>query len=117
MMFNAPDQLEDSIEHLSRMARAAGIHLVLATQRPSSNVITSRIKTNLQCRASFTVVDWRESKTIIDRTGAERLLGNGDMLFSTADSAIPIHAQAAYVSYPEVDRVLADVYRKNKRIP
>ncbi len=113
MMFNAPDRLEDSIEHLSRMARAAGIHLVLATQRPSSNVITSRIKTNLQCRASFTVVDWRESKTIIDRTGAERLLGNGDMLFSTADSAVPIHAQAAYVSYPEVDRVLADVCRKN----
>ena len=89
------------------MARAAGIHLILSTQRPSSDVITNSIKANLPCRASFTVVDWRESKIIIDRTGAERLLGNGDMLYSASDSASPIHAQAAYVSYAEVDSVIA----------
>ena len=115
MMFQAPKETEDWIAHLARLSRAAGIHLVLATQRPTSNIITSSIKANIQCRASFTVVDWRESKTIIDRTGAERLLGNGDMLFSAADAAIPIHAQAAYVSYDEVDRVIADVCKKNQQ--
>ncbi len=113
MMFLADKELEGSIEHLSRLARAAGIHLILATQRPSSNVITAAIKANIPCRASFTVVDWRESKTIIDRTGAERLLGNGDMLYSAADAAIPIHAQASFVSYAEVDRAIDDVVRKN----
>ena len=109
MMFHAPKDLEMYIASLSRLARASGIHLVLATQRPSSDVITSDIKANIPCRASFTVVDWRESKTILDRTGAERLLGNGDMLFSAADSSVPIHAQASYVSYEEVDKVIASI--------
>lgn len=109
MMFHAPKDLEMYIASLSRLARASGIHLVLATQRPSSDVITSDIKANIPCRASFTVVDWRESKTILDRTGAERLLGNGDMLFSAADSSVPIHAQASYVSYEEVDQVIASI--------
>ncbi len=111
MMFQAPKGLEEYIKRLSRLARAAGLHLVLATQRPSADVITGGIKANIPCRASFTVVDWRESKTILDRTGAERLLGNGDMLFSAAESAIPIHAQAAYISYDEVDRVIATMKR------
>ncbi|MCR5419723.1 MAG: hypothetical protein K6E98_01800 [Lachnospiraceae bacterium] len=106
MMFQAHMDLEMYIASLSRLARASGIHLVLATQRTSSDVITSSIKANIPCRASFTVVDWRESKTIIDRTGAERLLGNGDMLYSLADSSIPIHAKASYISYEEVDRVI-----------
>ena len=109
MMFQAPKELEMYITSLSRLARASGIHLVLATQRPSSDVITSDIKANIPCRASFTVVDWRESKTILDRTGAERLLGNGDMLYSAAESSIPIHAQASYVSYEEVDRVIESI--------
>ena len=109
MMFYAPKDLEMYIASLSRLARASGIHLVLATQRPSSDVITSDIKANIPCRASFTVVDWRESKTILDRTGAERLLGNGDMLFSAADSSVPIHAQASYVSYEEVDQVIESI--------
>jgi len=109
MMYKAPKRLEELIAHLARLARAAGIHLILATQRPSSDVITSSIKANIPCRASFTVVDWRESKTILDRTGAERLLGSGDMLYSSTDSNIPIHAQSAYVSYEEVDRVVAAV--------
>lgn len=109
MITQAPKDLEMYITSLSRMARAAGIHLVLATQRPSSDVITADIKANIPCRASFTVVDWRESKTILDRTGAERLLGNGDMLYSAADSSVPIHAQASYVSYEEVDEVIAAI--------
>lgn len=106
MMDEAPKETEAVITSLSRMARASGIHLILSTQRPSSDVITNSIKANLPCRASFTVVDWRESKVIIDRTGAERLLGNGDMLYSAMDSADPVHAQAAYVSYAEVDSVI-----------
>ena len=107
MMFKAPKELEEIINKISRFARAAGVHLILATQRPSSDVVTPHIKSNIPCRASFTVLDWRESKTILDRTGAERLLGNGDMLFSAADAAVPVHAQAAYVSGEEIDRVIA----------
>ncbi len=107
MMFKAPKKLEDLIAKIARRGRAAGIHLVLATQRPTADVITTGIKANIPCRASFTVVDGRESKTIIDRTGAERLLGNGDMLFSAADASVPVHAQAAYVTSEEVDRVVA----------
>ena len=109
MMFEAPKELEKLIKKISLLARAAGIHLVIATQRPSSDVITNEIKASLPCRASFTVVDWRESKTILDRTGAERLLGNGDMLFSAAEAAIPTHAQAAYISDEELDRVIARI--------
>ena len=115
MMTSGEKELEIVIDSLSRQARAAGIHLVLATQRPTSKVITASIKANIPCRAAFTVVDWRESKTIVDRTGAERLLGNGDMLFSLGDTAVPIHAQAAYVSYKEVDQAIEDVYKKNKK--
>lgn len=109
MMFKAPKELENYISRIARMARAAGIHLILATQRPSADVVTASIKSNIPCRASFTVLDWRESKTILDRTGAERLLGNGDMLFSAADAAVPIHAQAAFISGEEVDRVVASL--------
>lgn len=106
MMFEAPKELENLIMRIARMARASGIHLVLATQRPSSDIITSGIKANIPCRASFTVVDWRESKTIIDRTGAERLLGSGDMLYSPAEAAVPIHAQASYASNEEIDAII-----------
>ena len=109
MMFQAPKELEDMVGHVARLARASGIHLIMATQRPSAKVVTGSIKANLPCRASFTVLDKRESKTILDRTGAERLLGNGDMLFSAADAAEPVHAQAAYVSEEEVDRVVREL--------
>ncbi|RKM59531.1 DNA translocase FtsK [Butyrivibrio sp. XB500-5] len=112
LMYQPESEFEELIQRISRMARASGIHLVLATQRPSKDVITSNIKANIPCRASFTVVDWRESKTILDRTGAEKLLGNGDMLYSEGSAAIPVHAQAAYVSYEEIDRVI-DAVRKN----
>lgn len=113
LMFDSSKEMEEIIKHISRSARAVGIHLVLATQRPTRDVITPGIKANIPCRASFTVVDWRESKTIIDRTGAERLLGEGDMLFSLAESATPVHAQAAFVSEQEVDNVIAELAREN----
>ncbi len=109
MMISAPKELENQIKRLARLARASGIHLVLATQRPSAKVITSDIKANIPCRGSFTVVDGRESRSIIDRTGAERLLGNGDMLFSTSDSGEPKHIQACYVSYNEIDSVIHSI--------
>lgn len=113
MMFEAKKELEEYITRLARLGRASGVHLVLATQRPSSDVVTSSIKANIPCRASFTVIDWRESKTILDRTGAERLLGSGDMLFSSAESAVPVHAQAAFVSNEEVDSIIETVRRNN----
>ena len=106
MMFEAPKEVEDIVSRIARMARAAGIHLVMATQRPSSEVVTGSIKSNIPCRASFTVLDGRESKIIMDQIGAERLMGNGDMLFSATDVATPIHAQASYVSSEEVDRTI-----------
>ena len=111
MMYQAPKELEDIIIRLSRLARASGIHLVLSTQRPTAKVVTPAIKANIPCRASFTVVDWRESKVILDRTGAERLLGGGDMQYSISESTQSIHAQAAYVSYSEIDAVI-NWYRK-----
>ena len=113
MMKETPSETEAAVASLARKARASGIHLVLSTQRPSSDIITGSIKANIPCRASFTVVDGRESKIIIDRTGAERLLGNGDMLYSAAESSKPVHAQAAYVSYSEVDAVI-DYFRARR---
>lgn len=106
MIGASPKDLEKVVESIVKMGRAAGIHLILSTQQPGSDVITPLIKANLPCRASFTVVDSRESKSIIDRTGAERLLGYGDMLYSATDSALPVHAQAAFVSYDEIDAVI-----------
>lgn len=109
LMYRAQKELEDIITRLTRLARASGIHLVLSTQRPTAKIVTPAIKANIPCRASFTVVDWRESKVILDRTGAERLLGSGDMLYSASESSQSIHAQAAYVSYDEIDKVIGYV--------
>lgn len=109
MMIADPITTEKIVKHLASASRAVGIHLILATQRPSKKVITNSIKTNIPTRASFTVVDGRESRVIIDRTGAERLLGNGDMIYSKGDATDPIHAQAAFVDLDEIDRVIADI--------
>lgn len=113
MMYESPKETENLITRLTQLARAAGIHLVLCTQRATSKVITGSIKANIPCRASFTMVDWRESKTILDRTGAERLLGNGDMLFSASDASLASHIQTAYVTYPEIDHVIEFVKSHN----
>jgi S-DNA-T family DNA segregation ATPase FtsK/SpoIIIE len=114
MMMEAPKDFEESIARITRLGRAAGVHIIIATQRATSKIITSRIKANIPCRASFTMVDGRESKTILDRTGAERLLGNGDMIYSIGDDMIPIHAQTAYISDKEVFGIIN--YLKEKQI-
>ena len=106
LMIQDPKQTEKYVREIASKGRAAGINLIMATQRPTGDVISREIKNNLSCRASFTVVDWRESKAIIDRTGAERLLGSGDMIFSFGEKDIPVHAQAAYVSDAEVETVI-----------
>ena len=105
-MFNA------ILEDVAAQSQAVGIHLILATQRPTPDIITEKINRTLPCRASFVVVDKRESKIILNRTGAERLLGQGDMIFTRGDSGDGIHAQAAYVSDDEINQVIAFLRRE-----
>lgn len=96
MMF-APVEVEDAIARLAQMARATGIHLVIATQRPSVNVITGLIKANIPCRIAFSVSSMIDSRVIIDSPGAEKLLGRGDMLYIPPDQAKPTRIQGAYI--------------------
>lgn len=105
--------VEGAIVRLSQMARAIGIHLVLATQRPSVNVITGLIKANIPTRIAFNVASQIDSRTIIDMAGAEKLLGSGDMLYLPGDRARPIRIQAGFVSEEEVHQVVDDIKRKN----
>jgi S-DNA-T family DNA segregation ATPase FtsK/SpoIIIE len=107
LMMVAGREIEESITRLAQMARAAGIHLILATQRPSVDVITGLIKANFPTRISFKVVSRTDSRTILDVMGAETLLGNGDMLFRPPGSSILKRIHGAYVSEREVERVVA----------
>ena len=106
LMMAAPNEVEDSICRLAQMARAAGMHLVIATQRPSVNVITGVIKANIPSRIALSVSSQIDSRTIIDTAGAEKLLGNGDMLFSPVGLAKPVRVQGCYLSDEEVERVV-----------
>lgn len=106
LMMMAPDQTERTLVRLAQMARATGIHLVVATQRPSTDIVTGLIKANFPARISFAVASSVDSRVILDTQGAETLLGRGDMLFLSAEAAAPVRLQGAFVSDDEVQRLV-----------
>lgn len=114
LMSYAPVEVEDTICRIAQMARATGIHLVIATQRPSVDVITGLIKANVPSRIAFNVSSMIDSRVIIDMPGAEKLLGRGDMLFIPPDQAKPMRIQGTFVSDKEVQRVVE--FFKNKQV-
>jgi S-DNA-T family DNA segregation ATPase FtsK/SpoIIIE len=106
LMMSTPEQTEPALVRLAQMARATGIHLVLATQRPSTDVVTGLIKANFPARISFAVASSVDSRVILDSAGAEALLGHGDMLFQPPESSTPLRSQGVMVSDQEVERVI-----------
>jgi S-DNA-T family DNA segregation ATPase FtsK/SpoIIIE len=110
LMMMAPDQTEHTLVRLAQMARATGIHLVLATQRPSTDILTGLIKANCPARISFATASSVDSRVILDTQGAETLLGRGDMLYLSPEAASPIRLQGVFVSDREVE-ALVDFWR------
>ena len=113
LMMVAPGEVEGAICRLAQLARAAGLHLILATQRPSVNVITGLIKANMPSRIAFSVSSGVDSRTIIDMNGAEKLLGKGDMLFYPSGYPKPVRVQGSFVSDKEVQKVVDYLIDKN----
>lgn len=107
LMMSAPDQTEHNLVRLAQMARATGIHLIVATQRPSTDVVTGLIKANFPARLAFAVASGVDSRVILDTTGAESLLGRGDMLFLNPEVGNPVRAQGIYVTDMEIERVIS----------
>jgi S-DNA-T family DNA segregation ATPase FtsK/SpoIIIE len=106
-MMSAPEMTEHNLVRLAQMARAVGIHLVVATQRPSTDVVTGLIKANFPARMSFAVASSVDSRVILDTAGAESLLGRGDMLFLPPEAGSPVRVQGVWVTDQEVEKVIS----------
>jgi S-DNA-T family DNA segregation ATPase FtsK/SpoIIIE len=116
LMMTAPNEVEDAIFRLAQMARAAGMHLVIATQRPSVDVITGVIKANIPSRIAFAVSSQVDSRTILDVSGAEKLLGRGDMLFNPSGANKPLRIQGAYITENEVEKVVEFIKQQGQEV-
>jgi S-DNA-T family DNA segregation ATPase FtsK/SpoIIIE len=114
LMLSASSEVEKLLVRLAQLGRATGIHLIVATQRPSVDVVTGLIKANFPSRISFSVTSQIDSRTIIDSPGAEKLLGKGDMLFAPVDNPTPTRAQGIWISDQDIDRIVS--HWKNQEI-
>jgi S-DNA-T family DNA segregation ATPase FtsK/SpoIIIE len=112
LMITAAKEVEEPIARLAQLARAVGIHLIVATQRPSVDVITGVIKANFPARIAYQVASKTDSRTILDMNGAEQLLGNGDMLYLPSGSPKPIRLQNAFISTDEVDMLVNHIHKQ-----